>query len=294
MARWKTAGWRVLRVAVVPLLCVAGLAAAQPAGATATPPTADPALIGTWLNIDAATSDIKEVVVTSDGSGGLLVDAFGACTPELCELGQVPAVIYAPPGSTSPGQTFATNEDRGYEHVALLGQLGVRRHAPTLSLSEYHTFTDGSGRKNFVSGEQFSLASPLGVGAAGTAATDYPGGDQPHPRSSLIGTWHNTDAAADGILELDISRAADGTLLVHELGVCHPDPCDNGTVAAIAFGSPAGSTSATRFLAPFEYPFQRELDAAAVRGHILHVTEYFEFTDGSGRPNITQTETFTQ
>ena len=276
---------------VVPVLCVVGLASASPAGATPTPPTADPALVGTWTNVNTSSPNLDHITITSDGAGGLLVEAFGHCTP-LCDVGQVSATIYAPPGSTDPGRSFATNQDDGFKRLVLLGQL-TSGHHPKLNVDEFSVFTDGSGRRNYSMTERFVKSADQPTGAAGTPVTDYVAGDQPHPASSLVGTWTNTSADSQGILELDITRAADGTLLVHELGACHPDPCDNGTVPAIAYGRLPDSANASRCLAAFDFPFLRELDAP---GHGPHAQgrRVLRVHRRLGRPNYTQVETFTR
>jgi len=294
MTGWETWARRLGRVAMVPMLCVAGLAMAGPAGATTSPPTADPGFIGTWQNVDSSTLDLAQVVITSDGAGGLLVDVFGECHPDLCEYGQAAATIYAPPGSTAPGRSFQVVEDSGFEHVVLQGQLSGGPHSPRLTIDQFHDFTDGSGRPNFVSSNRFAPAAPGSTTTAATLATDYPAGDSLRPLNGFVGDWHNTAADPQGILELDITRAGDGSLLVHEFGACTPTPCDNGTASSISFGGNPLAHNGSKVLVPFEYSFQRELDTMSLSGHTLKVVERFEFTDGSGRPNIINTETFTR
>lgn len=46
-------------------------------------------LVGTWVNVNAATQDIVKIVLTNNG-GSLGVHAFGACSPTPCDWGQVP------------------------------------------------------------------------------------------------------------------------------------------------------------------------------------------------------------
>ena len=293
MQRWKQGIRRFAGVATASALVVVGIAAAQPAGATATPPTADPAFLGTWVNANATSPNVVNVTVTSDGAGGLLVDAFGYCQPTLCEAGQVPATIYAPAGSTSSGRTFETNQDEGFKRLVLFGQLTAGSH-PRLNLQEFSAFTDASGRHNYTETEHFVKTSDLAVGLVGTPATDYPGGDQPTPARGLVGTWTNTSATALGVAEFDITRAGDGTLLVHEFGVCHPVWCDNGTVPGITYGRTVGSATGSKVLVAYEYSFAREIDELSLSRHTLKAVEHIEFTDGSGRPNIVNVETFTR
>jgi hypothetical protein len=45
-------------------------------------------LVGTWVNVNAATRDIVKIVLTNSG-GSLGVHAFGACSPTPCDWGQV-------------------------------------------------------------------------------------------------------------------------------------------------------------------------------------------------------------
>ena len=64
------------------------------------------ALIGTWNACDGATRNLVRVVITAKGTG-IVVQAFGACTPTPCDWGKVPGLAYAADVSSSAAVAFS-------------------------------------------------------------------------------------------------------------------------------------------------------------------------------------------
>ena len=82
---------RLLGVTLAASAAVTALGGAA-AHASPVPPVADIALPGTWVNTNVATRSVKQVVITRGEGGRINVDAFGSCSPSLCEWGLVPAL----------------------------------------------------------------------------------------------------------------------------------------------------------------------------------------------------------
>jgi hypothetical protein len=267
-------------------------------GGVALHPKADPALVATWKNLNGTSPNISKIVIQSTGTtGGITVDAFGNCNPSFCEWGRAPATIYGTTVASTRGRQFQVNIDQGFARKVLFGKLTTSPSTgPRLTVSEFAAFTDGSGRKNYAIKEVFATTDPGTTTTDATPVSDYPSGDPPLPVAGMVGTWTNTNAATHSIVELDISAAGDGSLLVHELGACSPSPCENGTVGAISYGSSTVAAHGAKFIAPYDFGFARQQLAASFNAHTgrLTVMEYFEFTDGSGRSNFELTETFVQ
>jgi hypothetical protein len=285
---------------------VVGLVAAAPpqhvtarsGGRTAatTPPTANPRLLGTWLNSDPATGNVKQLVIAADGAGGIVVDAFGACTPTLCEWGRAPAVVYGGNVSSTRGSRFQVNIDHGFARSVLLGRLGKSGAGPVLRLTGYTAFTDGSGRRNYSWTDEYTRTAPATTSVDATPTVDYPMGFEPTPADGIVGTWVNTNPNTPAVVMLEITASVTGSLLVHEFGACSPSPCDNGIVPGVVYGASVSSTTGDRFIAAYEPGFKRHQLFATFRpkNGTLVVSEFSEFIDGSGRSNYEMTETFVQ
>lgn len=298
-----TSATRVARVSLVAAVAVGSIGATTlVAHASNTPPSADSRLFGTWLNTNAATNSIKQIVLSNDGSGGLMVDAFGACTPTFCEFGNVPAIVYGANVGSTAGDTFSVNQREygggatEFARSVMIGQAAFTARASKLTLSEYQTFEDGSGRHNYVVAETFVKGSGQAVATSGSTGGNYPTGLEPAPVSGLVGTWNNVSTADPGVVQIVVTLASDGSLLVHQYGNCTPAPCDNGTVAGITYGTSISATTGKSFLAPWAFSFKNQLLSARLvntsSGLRLKVTNLSEFTDGSGRSNYVLNETF--
>ena len=101
-------------------------------------------IIGTWVNVNAATRDIVRVVLSEQG-GGLHVHAYGACLPTPCDWGDVAGQAYA--ASVSGGTTvaFSASDAFGFKTTILTGHLdGVH-----LIVEDFNVFEDGSGRSSY-------------------------------------------------------------------------------------------------------------------------------------------------
>jgi hypothetical protein len=110
-------------------------------------------LVGTWVNVNAATRDIIKIVLTND-KGSLGVHAFGACSPTPCDWGQVPGQAYS--ASIAGGATvaFTANYKFGFKNTILTGHLNGEH----LVADDFNVFTDGSGRSPYFTEGTFKKA----------------------------------------------------------------------------------------------------------------------------------------
>jgi hypothetical protein len=285
---------------------LAGLAGVIALGGTAfasaTPPIASSVLPGTWANINSATNSVRNIVIQSNGRGGIVVDAFGACTPSSCEWGRVPALVYGPNVSAKTGATFQTNQrfltsdQREWSRTVLLGKVTrLSTGALRLTVREMTVFEDGSGRRNFTLVESFALGEGPKTTKDGLPVTGYPIGFPPAALAAMAGDWKNT-SASPAVAELKIAISG-GTPTVRAFGACSPSNCDMGEVRGITYGANISSTTGRTVLAPFSFGFKNEqLVITYSRGSdgVEHLTvgNYNEFTDGSGRSNYAVSETF--
>src|ERR1700730_9487957 len=101
-------------------------------------------LVGTWKNVNAATRDIVEVVLTNTG-GSLGVHAYGACSPTPCDWGQVPGQAYAASVAGGAAVAFTANYAFGFKNTILTGHLDGKH----LIVDDFNVFEDGSGRSAY-------------------------------------------------------------------------------------------------------------------------------------------------
>ena len=285
---------------------LAGLAGVVALGGTAfassTPPVASSALPGVWANTNAATSSVRNIVIQSDDRGGILVDAFGACSPTSCEWGRVPAIVYGPNVSSKTGASFQTNQrfvtsdQREWSRTVLLGKVSrLSTGALRLTVREMTVFEDGSGRHNYTLVETFQPGEGPKPSINGLPAAGYPMGLPPVAQAAMAGAWKNTSATpAVDVLKIAISG---GSPTVHAFGKCTPTDCDMGEVRGITYGANISSTVGKTILAPYSFGFKNEqlvivYSRSADGVEHLTVGNYNEFTDGSGRSNYTVQETF--
>lgn len=118
-----------------------------PVGDGAVDPTP---LDGTWLNTDKATRGIAKMILTSR-DGVLLVHAYGACAPSLCDWGEVEGAAFSSNVSSSEGMAFTATYDFGFMETSL----AVYLKGGILVLDSFNTFKDESGRANYFSREFF-------------------------------------------------------------------------------------------------------------------------------------------
>lgn len=271
------------------------LSSAVPALASPTPPGPNPVLFGTWANTNPATNNVVDIVVSPNGNG-IAVDGFGACSPTPCEWGNVPATVFGTNVSSPAGNSFEANWNFGFSRTVLLATVKPTLLGPVLTVQEFTTFTDNSGRSNYEVTETFVRGSSISPSRSGTPAVDYPLGNSVRPVLGLLGVWHNTSPTGGNIRKIVISLNPDGTLRVKAFGNCTPTLCQWGKVTGITFGTGISSKYGAVFLAPYQFGFANKLLDGRVNvfGTRLTVQTYTEFTDGSGRSNYVVTDTFTR
>jgi hypothetical protein len=233
-------------------------------------------------------------IVVSTSDKAIAVDGFGACTPAPCEWGRIRGTVFGRNVSAATGTSFEAQWNFKFARTVLLASYSAPRKMGTLTVREFTTFTDGSGRANYTTSETFTRGKPVKVTRTGTSASDYPLGDPVSPVPALPAIWVNTSATG-GLRAVILSLGSgSGLLQVHAYGFCSPVPCSWGTVTGITFGSSVSATSGRTFLAPYRFGFAVKLLDGTVNaaGTRLTVTTWTEFTDHSGRSNYKSTDTF--
>ena len=282
------------------LAAVAGAAVfALPAAASPVPPLASTSLNGVWINTNAATGGVKQIVIQPVRTGTVSVDAFGACVPTLCEWGKVNAIVYGPSAAAKSGTSFQSNQyfksgTKEWSRTQLFGTLATSRTGNVLTVREFTAFEDGSGRKNYTTTETFKLGKQVqAVTKSGLPTVQYVLGARPVANAGLLGTWVPSGSSSN-LAKVVIGGTA-AAPKVHSYGVCSPSPCDWGTVNGITYGATISTARGTTELAPYTFSFKRtqllikySIDTNDVE-HLTVVT-YNEFTDGSGRSNYTVTQ----
>jgi len=275
---------------------VGGFATA--AHASPVPPKASAALAGTWVNVNGASRSVKQVVVAPLRTGAVSVDAFGSCHPTLCEWGRVPAIVYGSSVSAKAGTYFQSRQrflsnGKEWSRTTLTGRVVKTAVGLRLSLRELTVFEDGSGRHNFVETETFKRGEPVKTSQVGSSVSTYPKGAPPAMVAGMLGTWKNV-AHTGGLAELRISGTVTAPV-VRAAGQCTPNPCDWGARRGITYGASISSTRGTTVLAPYSFGFKKTqliIRYSVIKGRPrLTVSEFNEFTDGSGRSNYAMTET---
>lgn len=276
---------------LLPTLVPAQAATTRPA--TPVPPSPSAVLAGTWVNTNHATKSMADIVVSTSRKG-ITVDGFGACSPTPCEFGRIAGTVFGPNVSAAIGTSFAAQWNFKFKRTVLLATYSAPKRVPTLTVNEFNTFTDGSGRANYTVTETFRKGKAVKVTKAGVSASDYPLGDPVSPAGTLPAIWINT-AATGNVRAVILSLGpGSGLLQVHAYGFCSPVPCNWGTVTGITFGSSVSSISGGTFLAPYKFGFANKLLDGRVNaaGTLLTVQAWTEFTDHSGRSNYVSTEKF--
>jgi hypothetical protein len=263
-----------------------------PALASPVPPAPNPGLIRTWANTNPATRNVVDIVISRSGNG-IAVDGFGACSPTPCQWGNLPGKLFGTRVSSVTGNSFEANWNFGFARTVLLGTLNLREKLPTLTVQEFTTFTDHSGRANFTVIETFHPGKRIRPTRLGTAAANYPLGDSVIPVNALLGVWINTSPTGGNIRKIVLTRTG-GTLVVSAFGNCVPTLCVWGKVKGITFGTSISSVSGRVFLATYVFSFAKKLVDGTVnaKGTLLTVQTYTEFTDHSGRSNYLYIDTF--
>jgi len=109
-------------------------------------------LVGSWINFDRNTRGIIRIVLASNDEK-LRVHTFGACSPEPCDWGTVPATAFAESASASEAVGFRAFYDFGFLGTMLAAYLNKR----LLVVDAYNQFKDGSGRSQYFLRDHFYL-----------------------------------------------------------------------------------------------------------------------------------------
>jgi hypothetical protein len=293
----KTTIKRVLGIAAMSAIAIGF---ATPAHASPAPPKADTALLGTWVNTNAASNSVKQIVVAPNRVNSVNVDAFGACSPTLCEWGSVPAITYGSSVSSLTGTAFQTNQrflSGGIEwsRTSLQGNVVNTSLGARLVVREMTVFEDGSGRKNYTRTEVFQHGKGLSVTKLGSPVSTYPLGKAPALTWAAFGSW-TAPTPNGGLVSLKISGTP-AAPVVTTAGQCSPTPCSWGSVRGITYGASISSTVGGTVLAPFTFGFKHAqlvitYSTLSTGQPALRVQVYNEFTDGSGRSNYVLGENF--
>jgi hypothetical protein len=287
----------------VGLAAMAGLVLgfAVPAQASPVPPKASAALSGTWVNVNSGTHSVKQVVVAPSRNGSVSVDAFGSCTPTLCEWGRVPAIVYGTNVSSTTGATFQTRQffvsaKKEWSRTTLFGSLAKTKSGLRLTLRELTVFEDGSGRRNYGVTENFVRRDGKKATINGHSGVAYPHGAAPALTAGALGNWKNVNSATRSLVKIKVSGST-AHPVVTAYGACSPNPCNWGGSRAITYGTSISSTHGATLLAPYTFSFKKSqllITYSIDRKKVAHLTvhEYSEFTDGSGRSNYAATESF--
>ena len=103
-------------------------------------------LVGTWNACDGATRNLVRIVIAAKGSG-IIVQAFGACTPTPCDWGKVEGLAYAADVSSSAAVAFSAHYKFSFKEAIVTGVLD----SGSLRVETFNHFTDGSGRSDYYS-----------------------------------------------------------------------------------------------------------------------------------------------
>ena len=194
------------------------------------------------------------------------------------------------------GRSFQMNQAFATYHKILFGTLVNTSAGPRIQMQRYVVYTDAS-RVNSARLYTFKKVNSSTAGSKlGSGTTTYPAGRQPIPTASLLGTWHNVHPNTAGLITVIVTRGTGNSLNIHPFGNCTPTPCDIGTFTGITYGVNSQSTTGSRFVAPHDAGFKREIyvgQAIAANG-TLQVDYYSQYTDGSGRSNFVISEFFSR
>ena len=125
------------------LLATAGTAYAQQ-------PTNYSNVVGTWVNVNAATRGITKVVVTQSG-GQLYIHTYGACTPTPCDHGTIAADAFSLSVSDAVTKGFSGEYHHGFKDTLVTGL----RSGSLLALESRNKFAAGDNRYDYVGRELF-------------------------------------------------------------------------------------------------------------------------------------------
>jgi hypothetical protein len=107
-------------------------------------------LLGTWWNTDKATRGISKLVLSEEGPT-LIVRAFGACLPDVCDWGNTEGFPFAESVLSHEAMAFTARYDFSFMETVL----AVYLKGGILVLDSFNTFKDSSGRCDYFTREFF-------------------------------------------------------------------------------------------------------------------------------------------
>jgi hypothetical protein len=256
------------------------------------PPDLGPTL-GTWLNCDLRTGEIRSLTLV-ERDGGLVLRAFAAGDSDPIDWGETPATPYV---SSLPSRAVSGFEAR-YDFTFAETHLAANIKYGVLVIQCYNRFLDGSGRPSYFTREFFHQelnegparaqgSTPAGVAASlpYTMASDWPdAGSGPASGridlSGLLGRWCNTHQHSRGIREVTLSREA-GHYYLHAAGV--DSDRDWGRVRVVPHASDVSGRDPAGFLARYDFGFSELTLAANVAKGLLIIAAFSTFRDDSSR-----------
>ena len=103
-------------------------------------------ILGTWVNCDHQTRNLVRVMITAAGSE-IMVHGFGACSPNPCDWGAVPGLVYADNVTATPAVAFSAVYTFSFKQTTIVGRL----LNGALIVETFDHFTDRSGRADYYS-----------------------------------------------------------------------------------------------------------------------------------------------
>jgi hypothetical protein len=101
-------------------------------------------LTGTWMNADHKTRDLIRLMIELKGNE-ITVHAFGACTPNPCDWGAVPGMVFAESVCSVPSVAFTSLYKFDFAEITLVGRL----YKEALFVETFTHFIDHSGRADY-------------------------------------------------------------------------------------------------------------------------------------------------
>ena len=116
------------------------------------PGVVDPTpFVGNWINTNESARHKIARVVMKVKDGILIVHAYGDCSPDLCDWGEVEADVFADSIASDVAMSFSAVYDFGFMETYLQSNI---KHG-TLVIASCNKFKDGSGRSNYYTREFF-------------------------------------------------------------------------------------------------------------------------------------------
>ena len=110
-------------------------------------------LLGVWFNTSPGSGTIRKIIISLNPNGTLAVRAFGSCVPTLCAWGKVTGITFGTGISSFSGRTFLAPYQFSFANKLVDGSVNVT--GTRLTVNTYTTFTDHSGRSNYVAADTF-------------------------------------------------------------------------------------------------------------------------------------------